>query len=185
MKGMMRGNGTNVIRIVPYSASQFAAYEYFRSLLMEPGKTDLDSARRLTAGAGAGVVSVACTYPLDVVRTRLSVQSASLPINHTSQSKLPGIFRTLATIYKTEGGVFGLYRGLWPTTLVRKNGATRFTSLTQFCLGRRTVRGSQFPILRVSKGLYFAGPTLFLCLAQIDLWRPGWINGTDHHLPTW
>ena len=27
---MLRGNGTNVIRIVPYSATQFAAYEKYK-----------------------------------------------------------------------------------------------------------------------------------------------------------
>lgn len=122
LMGFMRGNGTNVIRIVPYSASQFAAYEYCKKLLMEPGKTELDTPRRLTAGAVAGIVSVACTYPLDVVRTRLSVLSATLAGNlrktGAPQKKLPGIIPSMIHIYRTEGGLYGLYRGLWPTTLV-------------------------------------------------------------------
>lgn len=121
--GMMRGNGTNVVRIVPYSASQFAAYEYCKTLLMAPGETELDTPRRLTAGAIAGIVSVVCTYPLDIVRTRLSVQSATLEgnirnNNGVPQKKLPGILPTMLQIYRTEGGMVGLYRGLWPTTLV-------------------------------------------------------------------
>jgi solute carrier family 25 phosphate transporter 23/24/25/41 len=121
-KGFMRGNGTNVIRMIPYSASQFAAYEQFKSYMMEPGKTELDTPSRLLAGALAGTVSVACTYPLDIVRTRLSIQSASSTLipNSTSalpQQKLPGILSTVKLIYKTEGGIRGLYRGLWPTTL--------------------------------------------------------------------
>ncbi|KAG2173693.1 hypothetical protein INT43_005113 [Umbelopsis isabellina] len=121
LMGFLRGNGTNVVRIVPYSATQFAAYEQFKTMLMEPGKTELDTARRLTAGALAGLVSVACTYPLDIVRTRLAVQSATLPGNasptSTEKVKQPGIMRTMSAIYRTEGGVFGLYRGLWPTLL--------------------------------------------------------------------
>jgi solute carrier family 25 phosphate transporter 23/24/25/41 len=112
----MRGNGTNVIRMIPYSASQFAAYEQFKSLLMEQGKTELDTPRRLLAGALAGTVSVACTYPLDLVRTRLSIQSALS--KQASNKKSPGIWPTMSHIYKTEGGMYGLYRGLWPTTLV-------------------------------------------------------------------
>ncbi|KAI7868874.1 mitochondrial carrier domain-containing protein [Spinellus fusiger] len=118
--GYMKGNGTNVIRIIPYSASQFAAYEYFKALLMEPGKSELDIKRRLTAGAGAGIVSVVCTYPLDITRTRLSVSSARLSgsINEGAiKTPSPGIGSTMLTIYKTEGGVRGLYKGLWPTTL--------------------------------------------------------------------
>lgn len=121
LMGFLRGNGTNVVRIVPYSATQFAAYEQFKTMLMEPGKTELDTARRLTAGALAGLVSVACTYPLDIVRTRLAVQSATLPGNasptSTEKVKQPGIVRTMSAIYRTEGGIFGLYRGLWPTLL--------------------------------------------------------------------
>ncbi|ORE03278.1 mitochondrial carrier [Rhizopus microsporus var. microsporus] len=116
-KGFMRGNGTNVIRMVPYSASQFAAYEQLKSILMEPGKTELDTPRRLVAGAFAGTVSVACTYPLDLVRTRLSIQSATFKHDVSTPKKLPGIFPTMRLIYQTEGGIRGLYRGLWPTTL--------------------------------------------------------------------
>ncbi|KAF9437876.1 hypothetical protein BGZ76_010753 [Entomortierella beljakovae] len=115
--GFMRGNGTNVIRIVPYSAAQFASYEQFKKLLMEPGKNDLDTTRRLTAGALAGLTSVACTYPLDIVRTRLSIQSAQLANNSEAQAALPGIWQTIMHIYKNEGGVVGLYRGLSPTLM--------------------------------------------------------------------
>ncbi|RIB20826.1 mitochondrial carrier domain-containing protein [Gigaspora rosea] len=114
--GFLRGNGTNVVRIVPYSATQFAAYEKYKRLLLEEGKKELDALRRLTAGALAGITSVACTYPLDIVRTRLSVQSASLSGNE-GQKKLPGIASTMKIIYVTEGGIVALYRGLGPTLL--------------------------------------------------------------------
>lgn len=117
-KGFMRGNGTNVIRMIPYSASQFAAYEQFKIMLMGDGRKELDTPRRLLAGALAGTVSVACTYPLDLVRTRLSIQSASMMNSNNKHTKLPGIASTTKYIYKTEGGIRGLYRGLWPTTLV-------------------------------------------------------------------
>ncbi|CAG8476367.1 9011_t:CDS:2 [Ambispora gerdemannii] len=116
MVGLLRGNGTNVIRIVPYSATQFAAYEKYKRLLLEEGKEELDAKRRLTAGALAGVTSVSCTYPLDIVRTRLSVQSASIGSSGTPK-KLPGIFLTMKLIYKTEGGIYALYRGLSPTLM--------------------------------------------------------------------
>ncbi|CAB4427635.1 unnamed protein product [Rhizophagus irregularis] len=114
--GMLRGNGTNVIRIVPYSATQFASYEKYKRLLLEEGKSELDAPRRLTAGALAGITSVSCTYPLDIVRTRLSVQSASLSIKEV-ENKLPGIWKTMKIIYHTEGGIVALYRGLSPTLM--------------------------------------------------------------------
>ncbi|KAF9920922.1 hypothetical protein FBU30_009118 [Linnemannia zychae] len=113
--GFMRGNGTNVIRIVPYSAVQFASYEQFKRLLMDPAKQDLDTPRRLTAGALAGLTSVAFTYPLDIVRTRLSIQSAQMANTKEAQGALPGIWKTMVIIYKNGGGMVGLYRGLGPT----------------------------------------------------------------------
>ncbi|KAL1915691.1 uncharacterized protein VTP21DRAFT_6450 [Calcarisporiella thermophila] len=122
--GFLRGNGTNVIRIVPYSAVQFAAYEQFKRILIAPGKNELDTPRRLAAGACAGLTSVTCTYPLDIVRTRLSIQSATIGTHSQDVQagvqrppKLPGIWQTMVIIYKTEGGVFALYRGLVPTLL--------------------------------------------------------------------
>ncbi|CAG8512224.1 9133_t:CDS:2, partial [Racocetra persica] len=88
--GFLRGNGTNIIRIVPYSATQFAAYEKYKRLLLEEGKTELNAPRRLTAGALAG---------------------------KEGQKKLPGIASTMRIIYITEGGIMALYRGLAPTLL--------------------------------------------------------------------
>jgi solute carrier family 25 phosphate transporter 23/24/25/41 len=111
--GYMRGNGTNVVRIVPYSAVQFASYEQFKRLLMEKGKTELDTPRRLTAGALAGITSVAFTYPLDIVRTRLSILTAME--EHRGQRKIPGIWGMTRIMYREEGGLRALYRGLGPT----------------------------------------------------------------------
>lgn len=73
--------------------------------------------RRLICGGIAGITSVTVTYPLDIVRTRLSIQSASfagLGARDPSQ-KLPGLFTTMVTIYKNEGGMIALYRGIVPT----------------------------------------------------------------------
>ncbi|KAG0636553.1 mitochondrial carrier domain-containing protein [Tuber brumale] len=114
-RGYMRGNGTNCIRIVPYSAVQFSSYTIYKRLLLPEGGSDLGTLRRLCAGAMAGVTSVVATYPLDITRTRLSVQSASFSSKGVPHSKLPGMWATMKTMYRTEGGAISLYRGLGPT----------------------------------------------------------------------
>src|SRR5271170_5732366 len=87
---------------------------------MPEGKSELTTPLRLMAGAMAGITSVVMTYPLDITRTRLSVQSSSLATIRDPSAKLkklPGMFPTIAKIYRTEGGIPALYRGLLPTVL--------------------------------------------------------------------
>jgi solute carrier family 25 phosphate transporter 23/24/25/41 len=80
-----------------------------------PG-SPLGAYQRLLCGGLAGITSVTFTYPLDIVRTRLSIQSASFEtIKKKSGEKLPGMWQVLVTMYKTEGGVYALYRGIIPT----------------------------------------------------------------------
>ncbi|KAI9642975.1 hypothetical protein NHQ30_008709 [Ciborinia camelliae] len=114
-RGLMRGNGTNCIRIVPYSAVQFGSYNFYKKFFETSPGADLGSFRRLICGGAAGITSVFFTYPLDIVRTRLSIQSASFAALGQHGNKLPGMFATLKTMYKTEGGVLALYRGIIPT----------------------------------------------------------------------
>lgn len=68
-------------------------------------------------GGAAGITSVVITYPLDIVRTRLSIQSASFAAlkREIAGEKLPGMFTTMVLIYKNEGGFLALYRGIVPT----------------------------------------------------------------------
>ena len=145
-RGFMRGNGTNCVRIVPYSAVQFGSYNFYKkvsgspilsiflwrkihklglsfpsaltiSQFFEPSPgADLGNFRRLVCGGAAGITSVFFTYPLDIVRTRLSIQSASFAVlNQANRAQLPGMWATMVKMYKTEGGVLALYRGIIPT----------------------------------------------------------------------
>ncbi|KAI1454485.1 mitochondrial carrier [Annulohypoxylon moriforme] len=116
-RGFMAGNGTNCIRIVPYSAVQFGSYNLYKRHFFEkyPG-APLSPLERLICGGIAGITSVFFTYPLDIVRTRLSIQSASFAaLDHTTRDKLPGMWTTMKVMYKEEGGIPALYRGIIPT----------------------------------------------------------------------
>lgn len=70
---------------------------------------------RLICGGAAGITSVTFTYPLDIVRTRLSIQTASFKELEKSGKKVPGMFGLMVEMYKTEGGWTALYRGIVPT----------------------------------------------------------------------
>jgi len=77
-KGFMRGNGINCVRIIPYSAVQFTTYEQLKKFFTSNGKKQLDTPTRLASGALAGITSVCTTYPLDLLRSRLSIATASM-----------------------------------------------------------------------------------------------------------
>ncbi|KAI1302051.1 solute carrier family 25 member 42 [Xylaria venustula] len=116
-RGFMRGNGTNCIRIVPYSAVQFGSYNLYKRQFFErePGMV-MNPLERLFCGGIAGITSVVFTYPLDIVRTRLSIQTASFAaLGDVHKDKLPGMWTTMAVMYKSEGGMAALYRGIIPT----------------------------------------------------------------------
>ncbi|RLL95088.1 hypothetical protein CFD26_100836 [Aspergillus turcosus] len=114
-RGFMRGNGTNCIRIIPYSAVQFGSYNFYKKFAEPFPDADLSPIRRLLCGGAAGITSVTVTYPLDIVRTRLSIQSASFAALGQRSEQLPGMFTTMVLIYKNEGGFVALYRGILPT----------------------------------------------------------------------
>ncbi|KAL2824691.1 mitochondrial carrier domain-containing protein [Aspergillus cavernicola] len=116
-RGFLRGNGTNCIRIIPYSAVQFGSYNFYKRFAEPSPNADLTPIRRLLCGGAAGITSVIITYPLDIVRTRLSIQSASFAAlkQEAAGEKLPGMYTTMVLIYKNEGGFFALYRGIVPT----------------------------------------------------------------------
>ncbi|PYI09067.1 solute carrier family 25 member 42 [Aspergillus sclerotiicarbonarius CBS 121057] len=116
-KGFMRGNGTNCIRIIPYSAVQFGSYNFYKKFAESSPNAELSAVHRLICGGAAGITSVTITYPLDIVRTRLSIQSASFAgLSHREVGeRLPGMFTTMVLIYRNEGGIVGLYRGITPT----------------------------------------------------------------------
>lgn len=133
--GFMRGNGINCLRIVPYSAIQFCTYEIAKEKLK--GKDgELTTGNRLLAGAAGGIFSCVGTFPLDLVRARISICSASLyaeakaavagPQKKLStaevklaiaerQKRVPGIWAMTLKVYHEEGGIRGLYRGCVPT----------------------------------------------------------------------
>jgi len=126
IKGMFRGNGVNCVRIMPYSAVQFSSYEMFKQLFTNNYTTEMDTPLRLTAGALAGICSVCATYPLDLVRSRLSIISASIgnaemvaqvqggAATLIKQKEL-GIVGMTIKVFKEENGLRGLYRGIGPT----------------------------------------------------------------------
>lgn len=69
--GLFRGHSATLLRIFPYGGIKFLAYEQIRAVVI-PTQQEETHARRFAAGSLAGIVSVFCTYPLEVIRVRLA-----------------------------------------------------------------------------------------------------------------
>ncbi|KAI6680164.1 hypothetical protein NL676_034045 [Syzygium grande] len=107
-KGLFRGNLVNVIRVAPSKAIELFAYDTVnKQLSHKPGEQPkLPLPASLIAGACAGVSSTICTYPLELVKTRLTIQ----------RGVYDGMLDAFLKIMRDEGPA-ELYRGLAPSLI--------------------------------------------------------------------
>ncbi|TLS27777.1 hypothetical protein PpBr36_01011 [Pyricularia pennisetigena] len=73
-QGLFRGHSATLMRVFPYAAIKFLAYEQIRSAII-PDHNHETPLRRLVSGSLAGMTSVFFTYPLEVVRVRLAFET--------------------------------------------------------------------------------------------------------------
>ncbi|RZF37577.1 hypothetical protein LSTR_LSTR013998 [Laodelphax striatellus] len=105
---LYKGNGAQMVRIFPYAAVQFTAFEFYKKALSTVMVANNSHIDKFVAGSGAGVTAVLLTYPLDTIRARLAFQV-------TGEHVYSGILHTAGCIVREEGGIRALYRGLVPT----------------------------------------------------------------------
>ncbi|GJN18593.1 hypothetical protein PR202_gb05767 [Eleusine coracana subsp. coracana] len=141
IRGFYKGNGASVLRIVPYAALHFMTYEQYRCWILNNFASSVGTGPvvDLLAGSAAGGTAVLCTYPLDLVRTKLAYQQwldqcgLYLFLLHCfkvsnvgqlgnalgasgRQQAYNGIKDVFKTVYKEEGAR-SLYRGVGPTLI--------------------------------------------------------------------
>lgn len=107
-RGLFKGNFVNVIRVAPSKAIELFAYDTVnKSLSPKPGEQPkIPIPPSLIAGACAGVSSTLVTYPLELLKTRLTIQR--------------GVYNGLVDAFVKilqEGGPGELYRGLAPSLI--------------------------------------------------------------------
>jgi solute carrier family 25 phosphate transporter 23/24/25/41 len=73
-RGYFKGNGATVAKIAPFSAIEFYFYEVFKgNLFPNTPKKDLGYMQKLVCGGCTGVVAQTTTYPMDLVKTYLTI----------------------------------------------------------------------------------------------------------------
>ena len=109
-----KGNLTSVIHRFPYSAINFTVYDRLRTSFRNLNYQESPATRFISGASAGGTACFAC-YPLDLVRTRLTVFKS--PSASTSRSIYGSISSVMYSIVKTEG-IIGLYRGVFVSVCV-------------------------------------------------------------------
>ncbi|XP_029554631.1 solute carrier family 25 member 16 [Salmo trutta] len=134
--GLYKGNGAMMVRIFPYGAIQFMAFDKYKKILSQQLGIS-GHIHRLMAGSMAGMTAVICTYPLDVIRARLAYQVKG-------HHRYTGIGNAFQTIYLKEGGIPGFYKGLIPTLI----GMAPYAGFSFFTFGTlKSIGLAHFPEL--------------------------------------
>ena len=101
-RAFWRGNGANVAKVVPETATKYVVFDVLkRKLAADPGNATVGE--RFAAGGLAGAAAQSVVYPLEIVKTRVSLSAGG-----TSMATV------IASVLKAEG-VRGLFKGLTPS----------------------------------------------------------------------
>ena len=71
MYGLLKGNGVNVVRIAPFSAFEFFFYDLSKHWFF--GGHTASVPAKLLCGGLTGMTASTLTYPLDLIRTVISI----------------------------------------------------------------------------------------------------------------
>jgi len=133
-RGLYRGHSATLLRIFPYAAIKFLAYEQIRSVIIHSPVQETPI-RRLLSGSLAGVTSVFFTYPLEVIRVRLAFETkknsrsslsdickriyneAPPPTKPITQSGVAAIPAEAIRAVATKAGLANFYRGFSATII--------------------------------------------------------------------
>lgn len=105
LTSLWRGNGVNVLKIAPETAIKFTAYEQYKKLLSSDGK--VGTQQRFMAGSLAGATAQTAIYPMEVMKTRLTLRKTG---------QYSGMFDCAKKILQKEG-IKAFYKGYIPNIL--------------------------------------------------------------------
>lgn len=120
LRGLYKGGIPTMLREGLAFGIYFSFYEWFLDKMMKPGQVreQLSTSSVVLAGSMTGVACWLATYPIDIIKTRIQLDSFSNPL-------YKGMVDCFNKSYKAEG-LKGLYRGFSPCALraAPANGAT-------------------------------------------------------------
>ncbi|KAG6599589.1 Mitochondrial Carrier (MC) Family [Phytophthora cinnamomi] len=105
--GFWRGNMAACVRVVPHKAVLFAFSDFYKDLFRSMGGGSMPAWGPFVSGSLSGFTASVVTYPLDLIRTRVSGQIGENLV-------YSGIAHTFMRTLREEGAR-ALFRGIGPT----------------------------------------------------------------------
>lgn len=139
-KGFFKGNGANIVKMVPETALKFTIYDQMKDLICR-NKSSPTVIEKLISGATAGFVTQTVVYPLEITKTRLAL---------APDGYYKGIYNCLTHIIKNEGA-HTLYKGWFPSVLgivpYASIDLTLFNILSDYYIHKMGIQPSTYTIL--------------------------------------
>ncbi|KAH1094199.1 hypothetical protein GLYMA_14G117100v4 [Glycine max] len=108
---LYRGLTPSLIGVIPYSATNYFAYDTLRKAYRKIFKKEkIGNIETLLIGSAAGAISSSATFPLEVARKHMQVGALS------GRQVYKNVIHALASILEQEG-IQGLYKGLGPSCM--------------------------------------------------------------------
>ncbi|PSC73151.1 hypothetical protein C2E20_3677 [Micractinium conductrix] len=205
--GLMRGVTPSMLREASYSTIRYGAYEPIKNLMdcgssssgdrsgSSSGGSSPSSAtaslpqqlplwKKVAAGGCAGALGAAGATPSDLIKVRMQAHIAAdeaAIVAHARRPPPAGIWSTAAHMYRFEGGLAALYRGVWPTTV--RAAILTATQLPVYDHTKHLLLGHPATAGRIKEGplLHFvcsmaAGLACSFSTAPVDLCKTRYMN---------
>jgi len=99
-----------VVRVIPVYSLKFAFNDTFKEMVKKPGQKELNFYQLMISGSLAGLFQQSATFPLEFIRTRLSITVPG------SGLKYNGIFDCVKSVFRDEG-ITAFYKGFSVTLI--------------------------------------------------------------------
>ncbi|KAJ8903230.1 hypothetical protein NDN08_004340 [Rhodosorus marinus] len=109
VRGLFRGYSSLVVRELPFDLIEFPLYEYLKKRWAKEQGAALSANQSALCGSIAGGIAAAVTTPLDVVKTRMLIDTSDQSVNRN-------VLYYLRSVAEKEGAR-GVFAGVLPRTI--------------------------------------------------------------------
>jgi len=110
LRGLYKGNLINIMRVLPTYAIKFPLNDVGKKILLKKNnKSVLSFNEKLQAGLFTGLTQIIITYPINFIRTRISLDNKMISNNNN-------LIKYTNYVFKNEG-IRSFYKGFTPSLL--------------------------------------------------------------------